>query len=403
MIAVIFVVSLVTFVHYVGAQMRSPVIPLYAVAHGATATGVGLIVGAHMAVAAAASIPFGRASDVWGRRRLLLGGIVISGVTSLLLPLAEDEIALTAIYGLAGLGVAAFTPSALSLVGDAAAPGRVGHAYAWYSTAHYAAIGVGPFVGGLVAHWWGYRAVFLWSAVGVAVSLAMATALPGKSPAPVMATPGATFMMIRRNLGVWAGWVVAASGMLIQGVVFTFFPLVGQEKGLTPSAIGLVFLVLGLINTVARFPAGWVIDRTRRPAVAAVTGVLVASAVTWLLPHSSSQATLLAVVAIFGAATGVVGVATGVALATAATPAARGLVMGGYSTALYLGLALGSFALGPIVTHHGYAAGFAVGAMTAVVGAVAAAILWWTSGRRARSVQVLATSSSPAPTMRRSG
>ena len=33
------------------------------------------------------------------------------------------------IYGLAGFGVAAFTPSALSLVGDAAAPGKAGHAF----------------------------------------------------------------------------------------------------------------------------------------------------------------------------------------------------------------------------------------------------------------------------------
>ena len=39
-----------------GAQMRAaPVLPLYAVAHGATATAVGLIVGAHMAAAAVGS------------------------------------------------------------------------------------------------------------------------------------------------------------------------------------------------------------------------------------------------------------------------------------------------------------------------------------------------------------
>ena len=98
-ISVLAVVCLLTFLHYTAAQMRGPVLPLYAVDHGATATGVGLILGAHMIVAAVGSI--------------------VSIVTSLLLPLAEDPLALMAIYGLAGLGVAAFTPSALSLVGDA--------------------------------------------------------------------------------------------------------------------------------------------------------------------------------------------------------------------------------------------------------------------------------------------
>jgi len=150
---VLALVCVLTFLHYVGAQMRGPVLSLYAATHGATATGVGLIMGAHMAAAAIGSIPLGRVSDVWGRRRLMRGGMAVGVVTSLLLPVVDDELTLMMVYGLAGLGVAAFTPSALSLVGDAAAPGRLGHAYAWYSTAHYGAIGVGPFLGGLVAEW----------------------------------------------------------------------------------------------------------------------------------------------------------------------------------------------------------------------------------------------------------
>jgi MFS family permease len=138
-IPVLVLVCLLTFVHYASAQMRTLVLPLYASAHGATATWVGLIMGLHMAMAAIGSIPLGRASDVWGRRPLLLGGMAVGVVTSLLLPLVEDGFPLAMVFGFAGLGVAAFTPSALSLVGDAAAPAAAGRAYAWYSTAHYGA------------------------------------------------------------------------------------------------------------------------------------------------------------------------------------------------------------------------------------------------------------------------
>ncbi len=148
---VVVFVSLLTFLHYAAAQMRGPVVPLYAAAHGATATAVGLIVGAHMAAASLGSVPLGRASDVWGRRALLLGGMAVGVATSLALPLVDGPLGLIAIYGLAGLGAAAFTPSALSMVGDAAPAGRAGHAFAWYSTAHYGAIGVGPFLGGRVS------------------------------------------------------------------------------------------------------------------------------------------------------------------------------------------------------------------------------------------------------------
>lgn len=379
-LSVLAVVCLLTFLHYTAAQMRGPVLPLYAVAHGASATGVGLILGAHMMVAAVGSMPFGRASDAWGRRGFLLGGMIVSIGTSLLLPLAEDPLALMAIYGLAGLGVAAFTPSALSLVGDAAAPGRAGYAFAWYSTAHYGAIGVGPYLGGLAAEWWGYRAAFVGSAVGVAVALIVGLVLPIRPAALPPPRSGATFSDIRGNAAVWAGWILAISGLFIQGVVFSFFPLLGHDRGLTPADIGLVFLILGLANTVARLPGGWLVDRTGRPAPCAIAGALVASVATMVLPHVGGQTALFVLVAVFGAVSGVAFVAVGVALASATTPATRGLVMGGYSTALYLGFALGSFGLGPIITQHGYAVGFAAGGIAGVMGTLTAAALWARGG-----------------------
>jgi len=367
---------MVTFLHYVGAQMRGPVLSLYAAANGASPTGVGLIIGAHMMAAAIGSIPLGRASDIWGRRPLMLAAMALSVVTSLLLPLFESELALIVIYGLAGVAVAAFTPSALSLVGDAAAPGRIGHAYAWYSTAHYGAIGIGPFVGGLVAEGWGYRTAFVVSAVGIAVALAVGQAMLPRSSPEASRQSGATFAEIKSNTSVWAGWIIAVSGLLIQGVVFPFFPLLANERGLGPATIGLVFLVLGLANTAARLPAGWLLDRTGRSSLFAVGGVVVASLATALLPHVRSQTTLLVLTGIFGVASGLAFVAISVGLTASSAPAVRGLVMGGYSTSLYLGFALGSFALGPVITRYGYSAGFALGAAAGVVGALVAGLLW---------------------------
>jgi predicted MFS family arabinose efflux permease len=380
-VTTVVLVSLLTFLHYVAAQMRVPILPLYAVAHGASATGVGLIIGAHMAVAALGSIPLGRASDVWGRRPLLLGGMVLGVGTSLLLPITEGEPALAVIFGLAGLGVAAFTPSALSIVGEAAPPGAAGRAFAWYSTAHYGAIGIGPFLGGVAADWWGYRTAFVASGLGIAMALVIGATLPIPSPARAPHESGATFTDIRRNAGIWAGWILAVSGLLVQGVVFTFFPLLGHDRGLTPTTIGVVVLVLGLANTVARWPAGWLIDRTGWCAPYAIGGILVASGVTALLPHLAGRAALLVLVAVFGAVSGIAFVAISAALAASSTPATRGLVMGGYSTSLYLGLALGSFALGPIITGQGYVAGFAAGAGIGAAGTAIAAWCWARAGR----------------------
>jgi len=161
--------------------------------------------------------------------------------------------------------------------------------------------------------------------------------------------------------------------------VFTFFPLLAHERGSTPAGIGLVFLVLGLANTLARVPAGWLVDRSGRSAPYAISGILAASLITALLPHANDQVTLLTLVAVFGGLSGIAFVAISVGLAAWTTPATRGLVMGGYSTALYLGLAIGSFALGPVITHRGYAAGFAAGGIAGAVGTLVAALLFWRS------------------------
>jgi predicted MFS family arabinose efflux permease len=98
----------------------------------------------------------------------------------------------------------------------------------------------------------------------------------------------------------------------------------------------------------------------------------------------TNQAALLTLVAIFGAVSGTAGVAIGAALSHATTAELRGVVMGGYSTALYLGLALGSFALGPVITHHGYGIGFLIGAAVGAVGALVAAVLWLRAQRGRR-------------------
>ena len=129
MTSVLVLVCVLTFLHYAGAQMRGPVLPLYAAAHGATPTGVGLIVGAHMAVAAPRfDSRSGGPRTAGAGGRCCWAGWLVSAVTSLLLPFVEASLALATIYGLAGIGVAAFSPSALSLVGDTAAPGRAGRA-----------------------------------------------------------------------------------------------------------------------------------------------------------------------------------------------------------------------------------------------------------------------------------
>lgn len=367
---------LLTLLHYTGAYMRVPVLPLYATAHGATPTDVGLIMGASMGVAAVTAIPFGVASDRWGRRTLLLGGTAISALTSLLLPLVSQPAALMAIYGAAGLGLSAFTPSMMSLVGDVSSPGTIARAYAWYTTALYAGFGAGPILGGWVTQAGGHRLAFVVAGIIITVALATGFTVPRTDGGSRGRAAVASFAEVRRNRRVWAGWIATVSGLAVWGSILTFFPLLARERGLPPIQIGLVLGVQSFVNTVARVPAGWLLDRTggRRPYV--LGGLVAAAAGTAVLPRLNEPIEFVLLGAAMGVALAFAFVAIGAALSEATTPATRGLAMGGYSTAIYLGVGLASIGLGPVMATWGYTVGFTLAGVLGAVGTLVAVALW---------------------------
>ncbi|MBI4634708.1 MAG: MFS transporter [Candidatus Rokubacteria bacterium] len=365
-----------TFLHYTGAYMRVPILPLYASLHGATPTDVGLIVGAHTALAALSAIPFGYAADRWGRRALLLGGMTLSAATSLLLPLVEGPLALAAIYGAAGLGVAAFTPALMSLVGDVAAPGTIARAYAWYTTALFTAFGLGPILGGWVTGLGGHRAAFVVAGAIIATALALGAPLPETGARRGRGARAAAFDELRRNRRVWAVWIATIAGLAPSGAILTFFPLLGRERGFTPLVIGLILGVLSFANTIVRLPAGWLLDRTRARRPWIVGGLLLAALGTALVPHLRAPGDFLVLGAALGVVLAVTFVAIGAALGEATGPATRGLALGGYSTAIYTGFGLASVGLGPLVTHWGWAPAFALIGGATALGALVAAVVW---------------------------
>ncbi len=371
-----------TAVHYTGAYMRVPLLPLYARAHGASPAEVGLIVAAHMGLAALTAVPFGLASDRWGRARLLFAGTLASALTSFALATVSTLWALGLVYAVAGLGVAAFTPAMMSLVGDAAEPGAIARAYGWYTTALYTGFGLGPILGGVAAERWGERPAFLAAGGIITLALALAALLIPRAPVSPRSAARGGLSTVLANPRVLASWVVTVAGIGAQGSVLTFFPLLARERGVGPAAIGLVLGVQALVNTVSRAPAGWVLDHSRARQPYVLAGILLAGLLTATLPlaHRTEEFVLLA--AALGLALSVAFVAVGTVLTEATTPATRGAAMGGYSTAIYVGFAAAAFGLGPVMGTWGYGTGFAVaGGCTAVMAVGAALLGHWSPPR----------------------
>ncbi|HZD42972.1 MAG TPA: MFS transporter [Methanomicrobiales archaeon] len=125
------------------------------------AVSLGWVVSSYVLSTAILIVPVGRLADIYGRRRLFLVGIVILTVASLFASLAWSAASLVAFRILQGAGGAMiFTTSVAIVTAVYPADGR-GRALGITLASVYAGLSVGPFIGGILTGFIGWRSIFL--------------------------------------------------------------------------------------------------------------------------------------------------------------------------------------------------------------------------------------------------
>jgi len=162
----------------------------------------------------------GRAGDLYGRRRIFVGGIVVLSIASLGGALASSVAALVVARVLMGVGASAMAPTAFAYAAELFAPEERGRALGFMS----GVLGVAPVIaltlGGVLVEVAGWRSVFLFTpAIGVVVLAGAALVLPASAPdarhrsfdvpgAVLMAT-GLFLVLVALSRGDALGWTSA--------------------------------------------------------------------------------------------------------------------------------------------------------------------------------------------------
>ncbi len=369
----LFICCAIAFASYFGSYLRIPVVPLFARELGATTTEVGLINAAFLVMSGLLSFPLGIVSDRWGRKSLITGGLLISLGTSLLLYFSATPRQLIWIYLLFGAGLAAVGPTLMSYVADISPPTHLGRSYGWYTTAIYTGMTVGPAAGGLLAHLWGYRPLFLIAgAFMLLVVLLEWVYLPdSRPPAESRSQQEKGWGLTKdffKNRALLGCLLLTLGGCFGQGMFVTFVPLYAQDQGLNIGQIGLVFALQAVANAVSRLPLGRLSDMVAsrgRLAALGFTSFGIALAAVGLA-HTLTHFILTAI--ILGFAMGLSFVPLGALVAETVPPQSRGLAMGGYNSCIYLGMMLSSALMGGVIQGLGFAgAYFLAGGLTLLV------------------------------------
>ena len=119
------------------------------------------VASAYLLAAAVFLLPFGRLADITGRKRMFVIGTAVFSAASLLAGLAPDARTFLGARMLQGMGGAMIFGTGVAILTSVFPPQRRGWVLGINVGATYAGLSLGPFVGGLLTHHWGWRWVFL--------------------------------------------------------------------------------------------------------------------------------------------------------------------------------------------------------------------------------------------------
>ena len=168
---------------------------------------------------------------------------------------------------------------------------------------------IGPFIGGAVVHFtglWGAYAVHIVAALVAAGVLFVVEDLsvPQHDRPAAARQRSSVVTMVRTQRSVFAtlglGVLVVSATRAARQVVL---PLWGQHLGLSPVAISVIFGISGAVDMLFFYPAGKVMDRYGRVAVA-VPSMVVLGASLLLVPATGSAAMLMVVGLVMGIGNG---------------------------------------------------------------------------------------------------
>ena len=226
---------------FVDGSVVNVALPAIGQALGAPTGGLQWVVNGYLLPLSALLLLGGAAGDRWGRRPLLLAGILVFGIASLGCAVASELPTLVVARFVQGCGAAMLMPTSLAVLGDTFSGEARGRAIGIWAATGAIAGAVGPVLGGVLVDAVGWRAVFLINLPLAAAALFLAIrAVPATTArsGQKLDVPGALLATAGLGLVSWgltegsgrAGWSVFAVGGTAMGVVALLLFLVVERR-----------------------------------------------------------------------------------------------------------------------------------------------------------------------------
>ena len=351
-----------------------PIFPGYARGVGASLS----MLGSYGSVAAIAmlilSLPLGRLSDRYGRRRMMVPGLILFIVVPLSYMAARNPYHLYPIRVALGIGIGLIFGNGFLLMSEVAEPGFRNVAQGIYMTSMGLGFTLGPLVGGFAAKFVGPSLSFKLSSGFAVLGLFLLLMVREKKVEASSAGARTGLSVLVRDPKILASGVANFVNSVMFNAVTLFFPVYGLDIGLDEAEVGIGLTSRGLASTAVRLPVGSLTRRVKALNMMSA-GLLLSAATIFTVSNSIGLVLVSVLMGVQGVAYGIYLTSGNVYVSEEAPIDRRATAMAVYSMFGNIGGILGPAVLGVIAERMGANGALQFSAAAAVIGVALAMML----------------------------
>ena len=359
--------SAVAFLGFLDTTLLIPIMALYASELGAGVVVIGLIIGLYSITNTPANILFGWLIDRVGYKVPLITGLIGDALGMFFYSLCRLPIHLALVRVFHGTSGAMVGPATMSVIADYSDEAEKGKGMGFYGMALATANLVGFGLSGIIVSRLGYKVLFLFGAVLLAIGAVLGLLLPGskqRNGVAARVSPGQALRRVKGLLGR-KGLTVAYGSIFAQyftfGGVVTLLPVYVKDLGMEAFHVGMLLATFAIMFLLIQFPSGAISDKVGR-LVPTIGGLVLGIVALVLLPSLTTFPWLVMAMALYGLAYGILFPSVSASVADHTLPEERGLATGLFHALLTAGVAIGAPIMGWVGGTVGIEPGLALSA-----------------------------------------
>jgi len=351
-----------------------PLLPIYIKMIGGNISLAGLVVSIYTFVALISRPFFAILIDRYGRKPILLIGLVLILVGCFLYSFVAIVGVLMIIRVIHGMGYSASTNASGTIAADVIPPARRGQGFGYYGFVMTASLALGPAAALMIMKSSDIKTAFAVATVIAAVGLIAAffISYEKKSGHQSVASNQAPRGKLNLAVGYEKSALPASLVMLFvafaySGIV-TFLPSYAGTLGI--ENISLYFIVYAVVLLITRLVVDW-ITKTRDISIVLLPGILLMGVAFAFLGFGKTLPLFLAAAVFYGIGYGAVQPTLNALVISACPPAKRSAANSTFFSTLDLGIGLGAMAWGVVSQAFGFPAIFIGCIVTMFLAAIA--------------------------------